>query len=201
MSTKIYNAYKYTGSLDELMSDLQKIRQEYSFSKTFMIATKNHKCKILNTIDKGLYTDFLNKYKKYSLDNIEEDSVADKEINTLPCYVLEVFLENMSKTNYNHELNISASAAVYSHLGILYVQFFGYTPNIRKYKKFKDFHYQNQTDRAKSITKKEWEHREKVWNSIFNFSDIPSVCGLTYELGNDFFDISYEVAYMRSGSR
>jgi hypothetical protein len=184
MSTKIYNAYIYHGTIDELFLDLKKIRKQYhkKFAKEF---AKN--CFICADLP-PMYFDRFCEVEFYSSDKRQ---VGRKRVADLPAYKLVTFLDFFIQSKVNHPLNIEASCVVYPYAGNLYVQFFGYSPRLSK--KFKDFHYQNQTDWPEGMTEKEWCQRERVWEVIFKNTDTPSSAGLVYEFHSDLFELCAEI--------
>lgn len=60
---------------------------------------------------------------------------------------------------------------------------------LKKDSRLVDFHYQNQTDRPKNISNKEWDHRAKIWNGMMEASQWEDV--LVLELCA--FDMFYQV--------
>jgi hypothetical protein len=75
----------------------------------------------------------------------------------------------------------------------VYVQFFNFNywwrdtfKELRKTRKIKDWHYQDQTDKPDNIPDEAWSKRESVWEGIFKEHDsgAPSQCGFSV----DFID-------------
>ncbi len=73
----------------------------------------------------------------------------------------------------NTDLNLAASAVVYPHGNSVLVQFFGADDALlrRLGPKFKDYHYQNATDRPDGVTAREWTNRRRVWDAIIDRGD------------------------------
>ena len=194
MSTKIYNAFEYKGTIQELMNDLKEMREGYRKQVVTMLVNSPATCEILKCTAKKLYCDFLRRYN-YSDDfDLENDPVKDIEVRHLNYSEMLYFLELMCKSQINDPLNIEASSVIYINNNKIYVQFFGYKLNTRKYKKFSDYHYQNQVDKPKGITNKQWDEREKVWDDIFKDRNLPSAAGMCYDFGNDIIDICLKVS-------
>lgn len=56
----------------------------------------------------------------------------------------------------------------------------------------KDFHYQNSTDRPESISKKEWERREHIWEEIIKTGRCWYEWGLLYDFSvHDINDVPF----------
>ena len=55
--------------------------------------------------------------------------------------------------------------------------------------KLKEYHYQNQTDRAEGISEEEWEKREKDWEMALEHSNIPEKSGFVIHFFNEVTDI------------
>lgn len=185
MSTKIYYAYKYDGTIHDLMKILFKIRMKY---------WKNCREELKKwggfTAKKFLEHEGIAKhllpYHKSSLEELEnkyDGKYRDKPIYELSYCDIDYILQTYIRSGYNELLNFQASIVVYTHKENIYVQFFG-VRGVKKYinKKFSDFHYQNQTDRDEKISDEEWKNREKVWDYIFKVTDKPSMSGLAFPL-------------------
>jgi len=184
VSTKIYNAYRFDGSLESLFQVLKNLRQKYR--KEVVKRIINAKDTLaLDHIDKIAASEF------YPLSiRCGEHQLYRAKISDLSAPMLEKLLKFAIVGRRNSLLNISASAVIYPHQNKLYVQFFGVNPP-KKDKRFKDFHYQDQEDKPDSISTQEWNRREKVWDSILDDDAIPAVSGLTYEFHNQLFEIAY----------
>lgn len=162
MSTKIYNAYKNpdlvtTRQLGAYLQDLQKLRER-----------------------------MLDKAAEYLLKFVDWKNPK-----------LTPFTDEMRKdmsSGMNSPFNFSASAVIYLHPKVqgTIVQFFGahcspFKALRKPLKGFKDWHYQNQTDRDGRISNKEWEQREREWDILLGNEGVPSLGGMSVHL------ISYEV--------
>lgn len=94
-------------------------------------------------------------------------------------------LEKMTTETPYLKYKFSESVVVYPYKDRVFVQFFGNNDLMKivnKCKLFKDFHYQNQTDKPERLTEKEWRNREKIWDNIFKGNDnIPAQSGLVYD--------------------
>jgi hypothetical protein len=165
MSTKIYNAYAYSGDngIFGLFKVLEELKQKH--------------------IEQEIRTKYV------FFDFSQETGRVETEFHV---YRL---IEEETRKGLNHPHNMAASVAIYPHKRKLYVQFFGVNEKlIKKCGCFKDFHFQNQVDKPKRITYAEWEHREKIWDEIFaeDKPSTPSDCGLVFKL--DTFDILHTIS-------
>lgn len=155
MSTKIYCAYRYDGSIEQLLGEMELIREDY-YKKSYEFVKK---C-------------FVESWK----------GEPDKRVNAIMEFTRVI--SNEIKTDNNSPMNLEASAMVYFHKGKIYVQFFigryGEPENLSK--NFIDFHYQNQTDMPEEVTDEDWEKRKLTWNEIFGDSGIPARAGLIYQI-------------------
>lgn len=159
MSTKIYNAYQYRGSLSSLLRFLKQSREveQQKFVESV--------CRewVPEDFDFVLFMDELRK------------AIGGGE------HFVRVAGRLLS--------NPAASAVVYTarvkYRDTLLVQFFGVERAVLEAlppARFRDFHYQNQTDFSHS--RREQDKRERVWNSVLGNDGIPSHAGLTFT----FFD-------------
>lgn len=173
MSTKIYDAYKYSGNIELLLSELVEMRSFYRKKRIYKILGA-----MTTILDVKPLVDYTYTYEK-------DDLVYDLPITNI-MDVIKKFIDRKSW----HPLNIEASAVVYLNRGNIYVQFFGLERDefLPLNDKFSDFHYQNQSDKDENITEEEWQERKQVWDEIFSSSCVPSVVGLIYDFGNDLFD-------------
>lgn len=182
MSTKIYNAYKFMGTMPELIKILKEIRinyQEYELEKL---------TKFKDYTFKKEYFKFLQ--KDYSMQELVNEQIGD--------LILADILEKEMQVCHNTPMNISSSAVVYFYENDIYVQFFGLNDRyIKEYmNKFVDFHYQDQTDMSnydwykddwqnmsderKKELNDDWNNREKVWGEIINDYDTFAESGLHF---------------------
>lgn len=185
MSTKIYNAFLYKGSIDKLMAYIQKYRktwQEYQINKFVKILSD-----VADRTKSNLFVD-----GKLSFDRLEDAIRKDSE---------------KDYKTWGDIFDVTASIAVYFHKGKIYYQTF---LNDQKAPAFKptgsvEYHYQNQSDpyfafkkcspeKMKSL-EKDWKERAKVWNAIFDKHHSPSEAGLIHEFVNsmEYFTIALEV--------
>jgi hypothetical protein len=164
MSTKIYCAWEWKAGLPKLIETLRYIHNEYfDFCVRHFLSTKTL------PFDTG--------------------GLAMKEARKS---IVEACLEG-----YRLEpLNFTAGAVVYFHGKRIFVQLFGLddinNSGFTKWKIIKkhavDYHYQNQIDRPKQITAREWNNRAKVWKSIFNSTYTPAMAGLTFSFFDPIWD-------------
>lgn len=179
MSTKIYNAYLYKGTLHSLVRFLDKLRdgQQEKFVK---------EAAGLCAPDDFNFGAFTQGFKDMLRRGLNVDAIGD------------VYMANPA-----------CSAVVYAaRVGgedRLIVQFFGISEGeldkLLPQRLFKDFHYQNQSDHAESAS--EWALRKRVWDRIFRRHTTPAQAGLTFEMiGEDSaHDLSMRVFAKMHGHR
>jgi len=198
MSTKIYNAFKFEGTGEELISILKEIKKEYiSLTKEKLM-----KC--------NYSSDWILKKSRYT--SLPSDLTWQELKETdFSEYLLEDIIRKEEKIGEYHPFNISASAVVYFCENNIYLQLFGLPRDyqeevLNKYTQFKDYHYQNQTDQSnfdwdkedwdtmtterQEELEKEWNERERIWDKIMPDYEAPSELGLTF----DFVPINYEMS-------
>jgi hypothetical protein len=183
MSTKIYNAYHFKGTINELMPFL------FNLKERFKIELEKH---ILSDYKIEL---FKREFEKLHLSKDDWYSFV---------YVLEQakYKEGKVKCEF---FDYNSDVVVYFHAGEVYLQFFiGWQfrelkeyIKIRELDKLKDYHYQNQTDPYYAIDFEEgkitedkmkaleieWEERRKNWDEILgDEDDIASSRGLLFDL-------------------
>lgn len=169
MSTKIYNAYKYEGSINDLLKIFleQKIKVKKKIIKQ---VTESHMLTLWNR------KAFIEENRNKLVDYVALKNLAD--------YIKTVVLD------YDHTFSEELSIVVYFPTKDLFeketylFQIFGNVRdlNFKKYPEIQDFHFQNQSDEPDDVTEEEWDFREVVWETIFPGFERPSEIGLTYEL-------------------
>jgi hypothetical protein len=140
MSTKIYNAYVTHLSLNELLPKFIKITSEI---KELCIN------RFLEDVYELAVYSFDRDHKKKTFEEIKEFHFKD--------YYKESFI------------NYGLTVLLYPYKDATYMMFFGQVKFLEKFKnklKLKDFHYQDQTDKPKNISEKNWENRIKIWDKI-----------------------------------
>lgn len=158
MSTKIYNAYRYTGSLHQLTQFLFELRAE--LKNNFVArAAESWAPKDFS------YGEFVEGLEKMFRRGAVVDIVADVAMGNPAC----------SATVYPVRLRGRDA---------LLVQFFGFfggeLGKILPASWFKDFHYQNQTDT--DVPAREWVRRKQVWGKVFKTAHTPAEAGFNFDL-------------------
>lgn len=205
MSTKIFNAFKFSSNLDELISILKEIKELY-----------NQIC-----LDKiiSLFKSYNYEFEKERYPFLESGiTVGELKNDGMSNFILSDIFEHEYKINEHHPLNINASVVVYSFENKIYVQFFGLYERelkylIKKYEKlFEDYHYQDSTDMSNYDWDKEkienmspekvkeleedWKERKRIWDNILPYYSAPSECGLSFDVspnGHDLVKFSQNV--------
>jgi len=190
MSTKIYNAFKFNGTPEQLMVILKDIKKEYT-----------EQCK--NDLSKLKLDEIEFNKKRYPF--LEKDMYLKE--SDFPDFTLSNIIERETIIGERSPLNIDASAVVYFHDGI-FVQFFGLPDSIiNKHPMFEDYHYQNQSDMSnydedkepiESMTEErlqelnmDWIERRDTWDEILPWSDpVPSNNGLIFSFIPNHYELS-----------
>lgn len=171
MSTKIYDAYVYSGSLESLMRRFTAYRREA-----------------------------IEVYAAYAAEQLREAGIVrGSEITVAVKSVLtsRMMVEAVKSPSGRHVELVTpkCGAAVYFLRGKTLVQFFGVPHDLptgtapkfelpKRY--FRDFHYQNSTDRPRGVSAREWSERKRVWGRVFKDALTPAEAGLTFEfIGQD----------------
>jgi hypothetical protein len=188
MSTHVYNAYKFNGTLDALMKHIKSYRKQWIQYQTNRLTSL-----VLDTRGCGAFKD-ISEDGKLKFDKLRAIIVAEskKEYKT-----------------FGDFYDVSGDVSVFSYRGQLFVQTFLNDRAAPKFinKKFVDFHYQDQADpwfdfdfsegkitkEQRKAAQKEWKVRENTWKNILGDWDLtPAEAGLTYNLcsGMDFYNIA-----------
>lgn len=210
MSTKIYNAFIYKGSTEELLSYLYQIKKEY----IELMKSRLSKINVDTTFEKKRYNFLSEDITLKLLKEKSDEPYSPKKKYTnidFPEFVLTDIIETEMKRSEYHPFNINASAVVYFCENKIYIQFFGLPRDFQKIKiesfdKFKDYHYQNSTDMSnydwdkedwnqmskerKEELQNEWCERHRVWEKIMSETVTPSECGLVYDFHPNHYDLS-----------
>ena len=168
MSTKIYDAYRYTGTLHQLTQFLFELRRKMK-GNFVDVAVASWAPKDFD------YGAFVTDLRKMLNSGVRVDMVDGVAL-----------------------VNPACSAVVYpvriGRKDSLLVQFFGFSggdlDKLLPKGRFKDFHYQNQTDY--DAPEREWSQRKRVWAKIFKAEHSPAAAGLTFDLISE--SAAYEFA-------
>jgi len=163
MSTKIYNAYLWSGSAPELMEFLKELRQKY------IEVASEHLVKFQGSIE----------------DARTQWKTKDQ------FFTISLYLQDRIHSNVNEPTNIEASAAVYFRGEKIAIQFFGlesfYLDRkrplqeiIKNHPKLEECEYWNNVDTPEELTEEEWDARRDFWD----FLNVPSEDGLIYEFSS-----------------
>lgn len=174
MSTKVFDAYVFEGSKEEL----------FDFLKNY-INIKEQRNKFLQNMVKSDVSSLIT--------TVLTKAQGDKE--NLSKIMLSSKIEYDSKPNiFNRQYHFYHENCVVIYNtqetkldGKQLVQFFNsdkeFLKEIEGNKRFKDFYYTNQTD-MDDISPEEETLRRDTWNIIFSKSSVPGVVGETYSLYN-----------------
>jgi hypothetical protein len=188
MSTKIYNAYTYSGTLEELMEWLLEYRKLYERVAAKELYPLMQAEELLAERDPDRYKNI--SYR--SLRGIGERELFKDLRNWM--HTMEA-IEAFIASGLNEPLNINASVVVYAFKGKTVVHFFGLDFGLRKYtkelqdfisnnKKFSDYSFWNNTDEPEGMTREEWEKRGEFYYDLTKEHSFHNSVGLVYELSN-----------------
>lgn len=191
MSTKIYNAYWYKGTLDEFVNDANKIEEDYE-----------------NVVEKFVQLIIPTYIKKYP-----EYAKADGNPDKGKLYSLISKQLDKQHPTYDDIFCFNASIVLYPIEGKLLLQIFGLDvapfgrqliiPTLNSLiesEKMVDYHYQNQSDpwydyeelkgEERKAAEKDYEERERLWDIIFSKHWSASKAGFVKDLKMDAYRIS-----------
>jgi hypothetical protein len=95
-------------------------------------------------------------------------------------------------------LDFDCSMVVFYYHKKVYVRFFNFNykwddtfKELRKSRKIKDWHYQNQTDKPDNISDESWSEQRSVWEGICkeHEADTPAQCGFSVNFNTRIFHI------------
>lgn len=163
MSTKIYNAYIWNDTVEELMSFLKDLRKSYIQEASLHLVSFSN-------------------YLKHK----EEEYKSEGKYFSLSTYI-----RSCINSGLNEPDNIEASAAVYFNQGKIAVQFFGFEvfyrddkrpmmEIIKNHPKLMEYEYWDNVDEPEDIAEDQWEERKLFWD----FLQVPNEDGLIYEFSS-----------------
>jgi hypothetical protein len=176
MSTKIFGGVRYIGDHSSVFHHMQELRPKIwnavyveqrrmlALSSTRMFDIHNHE----NPDTPKRFWDFISKAQQDFDDRVREikktgyrDPSVDFEVK------LMVLPHTINGTLY----------------GMLFVEHPKLRAMVRRQHWIKDYHYQNQTDRPKSVSAGDWEQRKRIWDDLLPSDDpAPITHGYTYDL-------------------
>lgn len=154
MSTKIYNAYLYKGTLLNLQNILMRVRNartEYWLGKFGEHELRSYYSR---------HTSPLSPLLKEKCDDVDREAAVIYPI-------------------LHPDDDSARNAMLVQFFGEHSLQ-----KRVRKIQSFYDFHYQNQTDPPDDIYPKSWEKRGKIWDRIFDRPGCrtPAQAGFTFSI-------------------
>lgn len=156
MSTKIFNAYKFEGTLLELQAELLKVRKE-----NYALRYKDMEAWLKAVMNK----------------QTEKISITQHRFD------FSQLLKTARQSTQKEFFDFSTEAVIYPIEERLFlVQFFRLPGEVAIPSSFKDYHYQNQTDQPEDISDEDWQCRETLWDSIFDTYNTPAEAGFMYEI-------------------
>lgn len=179
MSTKIYDAYKYHGSLHDIVNVFSGMVERY-------ISDGYLKTKILRNYSP--FTEINYKYGELTIKYL-------KDIDSIWC--LSEFTEN-SREGKEFRDDITMFVNVFHHKSGTYVIFYNTPEELIDDKLFTDFHYQDQCDMSnynEDVEKWEsmsperqkeldddWDNRRVIWDEVFGTFWSSNKAGLSYDM-------------------
>lgn len=161
MSTKIYDAYKYNWTIQELLKDL-----------------KDYKQSILNATIPVVFDQF-NELMQNKKEDLKQIWVWWMDLEQLFAKMIIWETEGRSdefQTVVFHDTNWD-----------LYCMFFrGTRFTTLLPEKFVDFHYQNSTDRPDDVSEDDWQARIAKWDEIMP-SSVPAKDGFVYTILDQYW--------------
>ena len=168
MSTKIYNAYRVKGTIQDLMEVLKAVREIH---KQYIEQTYK---KFSGTFNPKDYKGIIDK----------EETLGSLAATPFGDYILEKIIREEIQNGVNTPLNVDASAVVYFYKKKIYVVFFGLSNQlntiVRTNSFLEDYHYQNSCDQSnyddekekwdempkerQRVLAKDWKERQKAWD-------------------------------------
>lgn len=154
MSTKVYDAYKYTG----------KAKDFWAFVWTLQArAEEEVSRRLANAYWKALCR----------LDELPPE--VDVRMTAVRTKFREGYKE-AQQSSYKNEYNFDVSIAITPHNGCYYLRAFwdrtslvhGCLDFLDELPDLRDYHYQNSSDRPKDVTAREWLRRRKAWDAMCN---------------------------------
>lgn len=163
MSTKIYNAYIYDGNMESLLPHLLdlKLRVWKAAEEHLKIWLETDGLKDLRNHNIRLKMLEASSRKTYDPYNMDSSMVVIPHPDTSKNLSLAVFF-GVSYTNPQGKN--STEEDIFGDLA----------------SKFKDYHYQNQSDKPEEITDEEWDERKEVWDEVLKESDFFADVGYAY---------------------
>jgi hypothetical protein len=150
MSTKIYNAYRFTGTIQQLVPRLKRYRDQV-IEEFVDILGSNLPFDLPNR--GALRQQLREKIDQGQIDDLNfQSSIVVYVPPKIDCYLL---------------------------VQIFGLDFYGNNRiKARLPRGLKDWHYQNSCDKPDDVSKTEWEARKKIWGLIFKDTHTPSKAGL-----------------------
>jgi hypothetical protein len=192
LSTKIYDAYYVPHGMDGVLVIKKILERKYEEYVLFLLDKFKDKTgkEIIHRSSHlmGWEKDGLKHINPYKNPKIPEWDHSLKDMGALEAeFVIRANSRCMEK---GVPLDVDCSMVVFYYHKKVYIKFFNFNywwddvfKELRKSRKIKDWHYQDQTDKPDRISDAAWSKREEVWEGIFKEqeSDIPSHCGFTVD--------------------
>ena len=189
MSTKIYNGYKFDRNytLRELDEKLKILKKDVQ-AKANKLFSEHVIREFLYVFD---YFTFFGKEKTLKLLEKYKYKREDLDWGIILFYITGYIEEKIQKSKgeirrdfiYDYECSIHILPIPRKLLFLYYGEKPEFEKIVESQDYIKDYHYQNQTDRPETISRKSWKTREKDWEeAIIDY--VPGNHGFTVELVN-----------------
>lgn len=196
MSIKIYNAYKFNGSMTHLWKILNNLKDDIKKAEEKEIFFKE--------INESIFEIDYAKFFKHQLN--PKESIDNYPINTSSTYIGTKFedynIGNQKKHPSVLDKTSSFTVSIFplSNRKILLLFFpsldFHYKILQTYLSNFEEYSYQNSTDKPKNISTRKWNQRLNDWKKANILNDTPINVGLNFRLGNEnisYFNSSYVI--------
>lgn len=170
MSTKIYNAYKTTLNIHELLDKLKELAKKAK--------QKQEELYLESLVERVVFEgdeEIVLNAKPYNYSqNIHKKKSEDWKILKLSQYSIP-------------EIDFSLTCSVFPLKDMILLKFYGENcmlSLIDDEKYLKDYHYQTQCDKPKHISDEEWHERAFTWNNVLGYNR-PCDVSFNFELSRN----------------
>lgn len=183
MSTKIYNGFKFKNpDVHRIWKQMRELRKEI-WNQTADLLGREYARTATLCFDYRTLGDPVKADDKPEMDPVR---YAFKRVSDP---ALSAFNDERGKDQ--HPLasmyDYRAQVAIYplsnrNTLGVYFIHDRELDTLFRNQPWFIDYHYQNQTDRPKSVTARQWSTRKNQWDKVFSVSDVYAQAGFVMDL-------------------
>lgn len=174
MSTKIYNGYISTLNIEQLLKEFVAVRDKFEKKKVVLYNKVLARAATMN-VDREAFN------KKKILNGNEQYEIYNKTQEGFDKIVREevILRREISKLDFSLHCSVIPLRKGKTLL-LLYCQNKEMTKMWEKLKFIKDYHYQDQTDKPRNISEKNWEIRKNDWDKALGW-DTAAARGYTFD--------------------